>query len=484
MPSKSRKRDNNINSAGEGVEVETQHIRGRVGGPTTNASDILELSVTATPIESLNSTDTYYDVNNITIGNSTNSNNNHVHENSASDMVLTILGPILMFVLYVYSHRANVPSSQYHRGAMIRRQAERVWEIQRAKDERQAIPVETRRSQIRESLQKMKVVSKCAITGHCILEPVEEKENDGNNEVHEDNNETSSATDEEKSTKTNDLEHSAEQLQTSPKELEVVGNATSTDSEEDVPTPSSFSTDRVVTSSHSFTSSGENCPESPGTYERKPLLSSDSEDSMENFGSTKQTKEHSQSCSATTTNPITTYDGFDDDEDVCPICLDNFEVGDIVMFSRHNLCSCAHVFHEDCLMQWLLEQRENECPTCRARLIADPDTDATTTSSSSITDSDENSTSDLAEANGMLVDAEAIGDVEEGNGNKSDTIDKKDENTKGGDCGGDLDVTGDAQHKSVEKDDENELLETEKIDYIEGGFKYMIVKGSVKREPL
>merc|ERR1712176_1210471 len=225
--------------------------------------------------------------------------------------------------------------------------------------------------------------------------------------------------------------------------------------------------------------SGEICPESPGRNERKPLLSSNSEDSGENFGSTTEIKDQPQPHSATTTNVITTYDGFDDDEDVCPICLDNFDVGDIVMFSRHNLCSCAHVFHEECLMQWLLEQRENECPTCRARFIAEPDTDSTTTSSSSVTgDSDENITADSDEANEMLVHAEIIGDVEEGNSNKIDTV------TTEGESRGDPDETGDAQQKPVDKKDDNHHLETEEMDDIEGGFKYMIVKGSVKRVPL
>jgi hypothetical protein len=32
---------------------------------------------------------------------------------------------------------------------------------------------------------------------------------------------------------------------------------------------------------------------------------------------------------------------------------------------------CRHVFHHECLMPWLMEKRENECPSCRALFILD-----------------------------------------------------------------------------------------------------------------
>jgi len=59
------------------------------------------------------------------------------------------------------------------------------------------------------------------------------------------------------------------------------------------------------------------------------------------------------------------------EEDVCPICLEEFNVGETVMFSRS--MSCTHVFHKECLMAWLMEQRENECPSCRAALVCSHD---------------------------------------------------------------------------------------------------------------
>jgi len=61
----------------------------------------------------------------------------------------------------------------------------------------------------------------------------------------------------------------------------------------------------------------------------------------------------------------------ENEEDVCPICLEEFNVGETVMFSRS--MSCTHVFHKECLMAWLMEQRENECPSCRAALVCSHD---------------------------------------------------------------------------------------------------------------
>ena len=67
----------------------------------------------------------------------------------------------------------------------------------------------------------------------------------------------------------------------------------------------------------------------------------------------------------------TKSDNEEGEDDVCPVCLDGFGIGDTVMFARS--LSCNHVFHEECLLPWLLERRENECPSCRAVLVQDDD---------------------------------------------------------------------------------------------------------------
>ena len=58
----------------------------------------------------------------------------------------------------------------------------------------------------------------------------------------------------------------------------------------------------------------------------------------------------------------------EDNEDMtCTICLESFEVGQDLSFSRD--LKCRHCFHSDCLISWL--QKHDECPVCRAVLIED-----------------------------------------------------------------------------------------------------------------
>mmetsp|Transcript_452 Transcript_452/g.658 ORF Transcript_452/g.658 Transcript_452/m.658 type:complete len:203 (-) Transcript_452:186-794(-) len=42
----------------------------------------------------------------------------------------------------------------------------------------------------------------------------------------------------------------------------------------------------------------------------------------------------------------------------CSICIDKFQEGDGVIIS-----ACSHVFHRDCVLEWL--QKKDECPMCR-----------------------------------------------------------------------------------------------------------------------
>ena len=45
----------------------------------------------------------------------------------------------------------------------------------------------------------------------------------------------------------------------------------------------------------------------------------------------------------------------------CTFCLDEYEVGDKVVWSHSE---CPHVFHKECLMQWLTKGKKR-CPICR-----------------------------------------------------------------------------------------------------------------------
>ena len=46
---------------------------------------------------------------------------------------------------------------------------------------------------------------------------------------------------------------------------------------------------------------------------------------------------------------------------VCPICCDKYVKGDDIAWSKNE--ECAHAFHTDCIVPWLIEH--NDCPMCR-----------------------------------------------------------------------------------------------------------------------
>lgn len=53
--------------------------------------------------------------------------------------------------------------------------------------------------------------------------------------------------------------------------------------------------------------------------------------------------------------------GNDKDDHCCAICLTEYENGDKVCGSNNKYCS--HVFHEECIAEWLMTHEE--CPCCR-----------------------------------------------------------------------------------------------------------------------
>ena len=51
-----------------------------------------------------------------------------------------------------------------------------------------------------------------------------------------------------------------------------------------------------------------------------------------------------------------------EDENMCPICLDEYNVGEY-----GTITECGHCFHSHCLCEWFM--RSNSCPICNKLLI-------------------------------------------------------------------------------------------------------------------
>ena len=60
--------------------------------------------------------------------------------------------------------------------------------------------------------------------------------------------------------------------------------------------------------------------------------------------------------------------------DQCPICLLDYEEGDLISWSRNK--QCHHYFHRDCLLVWLM--KHEDCPYCRRPYLVDFNADVST----------------------------------------------------------------------------------------------------------
>jgi hypothetical protein len=60
----------------------------------------------------------------------------------------------------------------------------------------------------------------------------------------------------------------------------------------------------------------------------------------------------------------------DDDDGVCAICLVSFQRGDI--YGQSSNPSCRHIFHQDCIVGWLITKDDGTCPCCRQPYLARP----------------------------------------------------------------------------------------------------------------
>ena len=55
------------------------------------------------------------------------------------------------------------------------------------------------------------------------------------------------------------------------------------------------------------------------------------------------------------------------DEKECPICMEPFKVDDVVSWSPDLDGTCKHVFHHECIKEWMLQS--GNCPCCRELIL-------------------------------------------------------------------------------------------------------------------
>jgi hypothetical protein len=56
----------------------------------------------------------------------------------------------------------------------------------------------------------------------------------------------------------------------------------------------------------------------------------------------------------------------------CDICMMDYELGDVV--SQSNNSNCDHIFHKDCILDWM--QKKHSCPCCRRNYLGEEDYDS------------------------------------------------------------------------------------------------------------
>lgn len=103
------------------------------------------------------------------------------------------------------------------------------------------------------------------------------------------------------------------------------------------------------------------------TYSNEENNLYDDDDDNDDFshGSQEESRVTTDGINNSLTNSPTPFSwdigGSDEDGIVCMICLEPFEKGELVSWSKE--MKCRHIFHKDCIHPWLMNHED--CPTCR-----------------------------------------------------------------------------------------------------------------------
>lgn len=97
---------------------------------------------------------------------------------------------------------------------------------------------------------------------------------------------------------------------------------------------------------------------------QKFVLGKSGNDNME-----KETTERTNNLTITMSMRSNSEDNNDQDmlaQENCAICLEKFEDGDEACTSNNQ--NCKHVFHHECIFEWLL--KNEDCPCCRRTYLS------------------------------------------------------------------------------------------------------------------
>ena len=284
-----------------------------------------------------------------------------------------ILSPLLLVIcLRIGCCRYNHGTREGDRyGALLRQQANHIWAQERVKADREGIPIAVRHQQIHQQIHTRTIVALFE-NGYYQLGKVAEDEDDEDKVEAEDDEE------EFPRIKSNGskLDISMETIATVQSEdSEVVDDHDAHhEAEADDPGNEQYAADDDNGIDHH-----KNCVVDLEAQECEGERRNTNAGNVVADGNEEENTAPQQQHAAARQH--------EDEEYICQICLEEFAVGDTVMFhspASSSSCSaatsaaavsssqrCGHVFHHDCLMPWLLDQRENECPACRSIFIDD-----------------------------------------------------------------------------------------------------------------
>jgi len=97
----------------------------------------------------------------------------------------------------------------------------------------------------------------------------------------------------------------------------------------------------------------------------EPSSSSSSSSSVSSSNSSNNSHKHNNNGHQEESGGCTNYTMSNHQDRECSICMEEFYVGDVISWSPYQACS--HVYHHQCIKEWLL--RHNNCPFCRTIVL-------------------------------------------------------------------------------------------------------------------